>query len=210
MFDSTWGKAENSNSDSEGTGVRQTPVPYHFRNYKLCINRCYRVTVSFCISSRMVSLNYRRHFPAVSLFIFCISLTYCNSQLIGTEGFVQRQPKPLSKLEDLPIRDPMSSVEILESLNVILKNLSSSSLPTITFTKNVSQQCIEDSYFYLEHLMLNATDWAVQSKSLLTYILFLIQQQVIDLYDSSYSDKSCVCSRNQPLSLHAPYIHLIS
>jgi hypothetical protein len=58
-----------------------------------------------------------------------------------------------------------TSSDIREQLIELLGKLKTSLLPMATSDGfNISQQCIEDSLFYVESLTLNRSNWALQSK----------------------------------------------
>lgn len=57
--------------------------------------------------------------------------------------------------------------DIREQLVELLRKLKTSSFPTAaTSNGNNSQQCIEDSLFYVESLTFNRSNWALKSKTL--------------------------------------------
>ena len=58
---------------------------------------------------------------------------------------------------------PGANSDVKEQLVELLGNKLKTSLSP-TADGNNSQQCIEDSLFYVESLTLNRSDWAVQSK----------------------------------------------
>lgn len=95
----------------------------------------------------------------------------CNCQLIGIERLMQQRlsRQSWSSLENFLARENNTeeAIDVLEQLNKLLFSFKTSSFPTaLPFGANISQQCLEDSLFYVESLLYNASNWALRSKFL--------------------------------------------
>lgn len=101
------------------------------------------------------------------LVIVLMSPLFCNGQLVGVERLVQQRKIQQSwpNLEELvPREDSDQAIEFKKQLGGLLQNWKTSSYPTIVSGANVSQQCLEDSLFYVESLLFNRSNWALKSK----------------------------------------------
>lgn len=61
------------------------------------------------------------------------------------------------------VKDTGENIDFISLLRQIVYALKSSSFPTAV-AHNISQQCLEDSQFYVRNLYANQTLWALQSK----------------------------------------------
>ncbi len=102
----------------------------------------------------------------------------CNGQMLGVErlAFKWMQHQSWSKFEDLLVNKTENIgviADVSGQLLGLIRDLKLSPyLKAVSAGVNVSQQCIEDSIFYIESLFFNRSNWALQSKGLSSYSMF--------------------------------------
>lgn len=99
----------------------------------------------------------------------------CNGQMLGVErlAFQRMQHQSWSKFGDLLVNKTGNIgviADVSGQLFGLIRDLKLSPyLKDVSADVNVSQQCIEDSVFYIESIFFNRSNWALQSKSLPLY-----------------------------------------
>jgi hypothetical protein len=90
----------------------------------------------------------------------------CNGQmLLGVQQLARQRMQQQVRETEGDYVIPGTSSDIREQLVELFGKLKTSLLPMATSDGfNISQQCIEDSLFYVESLTLNRSNWALQSK----------------------------------------------
>lgn len=106
-----------------------------------------------------------------SVFLYSLTLIMCNGQMLLGVQQLARQRMQQQSWSDLIASETEGDYvisgtisDIREQLVELLGKLKTSLLPMATSDGfNISQQCIEDSLFYVESLTLNRSNWALQS-----------------------------------------------
>ena len=96
----------------------------------------------------------------------------CDGQILAAErlAFQRVERQSWLKLEGTLVNateDVGVITDVAGQLSSLLRQLKMSYFPTaVSSGVNVSQQCVDDSVFYIESLLLNRSNWALQSKRL--------------------------------------------
>lgn len=80
--------------------------------------------------------------------------------------------------------------DIVQRLHNVLVSLKSSSFPTAV-ASNISQKCIDDSQTYVHSLYTSLSQWALQSKALLIFLLlafYLLYSICKDFFVESFNN----------------------
>ncbi len=104
-------------------------------------------------------------------FLLCVTVMMsCSGQMLfGVQQLARQRMEQQSWTDFVRERDEDANLltgtsHIREQLVELLQKFKTSSFPTAASNANNSQQCIEDSLFYVESLTLNRSNWALQSK----------------------------------------------
>jgi hypothetical protein len=104
----------------------------------------------------------------VSFFLFLVG--HCQSQqflnpnlIISAESERTFEQWGIAINEQLEQQQSGDSYDFMSLLRQVFTALKSSSFPTAV-ANNISQQCLEDSQFYVNSLYTNQSRWAIQSK----------------------------------------------
>ena len=90
----------------------------------------------------------------------------CSGQvLFGVQQLARQRMEQQSRTDFVMDANLLTGTShIREQLVELLQKFKTSSFPTAAPNANNTQQCIEDSLFYVESLTLNRSNWALQSK----------------------------------------------
>ena len=91
------------------------------------------------------------------------SQQFRNQELIYSSGSGQQTLAKWKNIINEQSEENGKFIHLLSLIKKIFVALESSSFPTAV-AKNISQQCLEDSQFYVRNLYSNRTLWALQSK----------------------------------------------
>lgn len=104
-------------------------------------------------------------------FLLSLEVVMCNGQMLLGVQQLARQRMQQQSWSDFIVRETeadsvipgTTSDSIREQLVGLLAKLKTSLFPIATSNVSITQQCIEDSLFYVESLTLNRSTWALQS-----------------------------------------------
>ncbi len=104
-------------------------------------------------------------------FLLSLEVVMCNGQMLLGVQQLARQRMQQQSWSDFIVRETeadsvipgTTSDSIREQLVGLLAKLKTSLFPIATSNGSITQQCIEDSLFYVESLTLNRSTWALQS-----------------------------------------------
>jgi hypothetical protein len=101
----------------------------------------------------------------------------CSGQvLFGVQQLARQRMEQQSRTDFVMDANLLTGTShIREQLVELLQKFKTSSFPTAAPNANNTQQCIEDSLFYVESLTLNRSNWALQSKPFIQITKFDFQ-----------------------------------
>ena len=112
-------------------------------------------------------MNWRPKLCFFIPFLLCVTVMMsCSGQMLfGVQQLARQRMDQQSRTDFVMDANLLTGTShIREQLVELLQKFKTSSFPTAASNANNSQQCIEDSLFYVESLTLNRSSWALQSK----------------------------------------------